>query len=78
MGTISNTLILAYAGGSIHVMLLFLAYKLSMIEIMNMDMIATEVVRAISGSIGLLFAIPVTTIVGAFLLPQNKIMNEAE
>ena len=78
MGTMSNTLILAYAGGSIHVMLLFLAYKLSMIEIMNMDMIATEVVRAISGSIGLLFAIPVTTIVGAFLLPQNKIMNEAE
>ena len=72
MGTMSNTLILAYAGGAIHVMLLFLAYEFSLLEIMNMDMIATEVVRALSGSIGLLLAIPLTTIVGALLLQNHQ------
>ncbi|NMA83001.1 MAG: YibE/F family protein [Epulopiscium sp.] len=72
MGTMSNTLILAYTGGAIHVMLLFLAYEYSLLEIMNLDMIATEIVRALSGSIGLLCAIPLTTVVGAFLLQAKE------
>ena len=63
MGTMSNTLILAYTGGSMHLMLLLMAYDIPFIEIINQDIIATEVVRAISGSIGLVLSIPLTAVI---------------
>lgn len=63
MGTMSNTLILAYTGGSMHLMLLLMAYNVPFLEIINQDIIATEVVRAISGSIGLILSIPLTALV---------------
>ncbi len=63
MGTMSNTLILAYTGGAIQLMILFLAYDISFVEIINRDMIASEVLRALAGSIGLILSIPLTAIV---------------
>jgi len=67
MGTMSNTLILAYTGGSLHMMLLFMAHEIPFYEVINWDMIASEVVRALAGSIGLIFAIPITAIVSGYL-----------
>ncbi|GMQ60775.1 YibE/F family protein [Vallitalea maricola] len=67
MGSMSNTLILAYVGGSIHLLLLFIAYDITIVEILNMDMIASEIVRAVAGSIGLISAIPLTTWIGGTL-----------
>lgn len=67
MATMSNTLILAYAGGSLQMMLLLLAYDIPFIEIINRDMIASEVVRSLAGSIGLIFTIPITAIAAGFL-----------
>lgn len=64
MGSMANTLILAYVGGSIHLLLLFIGYNISLTEIVNMDMIASEIVRAVAGSIGLISAIPLTTWIG--------------
>ena len=72
MGTMSNTLILAYAGSSLPLLLLFMAYEASFIRILNLDLIATEVVRSLVGSIGLILAIPLTALAAGFLLKQNK------
>jgi len=63
MGTMSNTLILAYTGGALQLMLLFTAYQVPFLEIVNMDMIAAEIIRALAGSIGLICTIPLTVIV---------------
>jgi uncharacterized membrane protein len=63
MGTMSNTLILAYTGSSLHLMLLMMAYQIPFLEIINQDMMATEVVRAIAGSMGLILSIPLTALV---------------
>ncbi len=60
MGTMSNTLILAYTGGALSMILLFVAYNTPLSSIINLDIIMTEIVRSIAGSIGLLFAIPIT------------------
>jgi len=60
MGTMSNTLILAYVGSSIQVLLLFYSFNVSPYAIINMDHIASEIIRAMAGSIGLVFAIPIT------------------
>ena len=67
MGTMTNTLILAYTGASMPLLLLFLAYQQSYLKIVNMDFIATEFIRALSGSIGLVFAIPITALASAAL-----------
>ena len=45
MGTMSNTLILAYTGSAIPLLLLFIAYETSIVNVLNLDLIATEVVR---------------------------------
>ncbi|MEN1759741.1 YibE/F family protein [Anoxynatronum sibiricum] len=71
MTTMSNTLILAYTGAALPLMLLFMAYDTSIVRIMNLDMIATEILRALSGSIGLLLTIPLTVVVTSLLLKRT-------
>lgn len=75
MGTMTNTLILAYTGSSIPLLLLFMAYDIPMVEILNMDIIATEIVRSIAGSIGLILTIPITALVSTYLI-KEKTSNE--
>ena len=71
MGTMANTLVLAYIGGALPLMLLLFSQpNLSFVHIANLDMIATEIVRSLIGSIGLLFAIPITAYATAFLVTR--------
>lgn len=63
MGSMSNTLILAYTGSAIELMLLFKASNLTMREIINLDMVASEIIKGISGSVGLACTIPLTVII---------------
>lgn len=67
MGTMSNTLILAYVGSAIPLLLLFMAYESSILKILNLDIIATEIVRAVAGTIGIILAIPITALAGGIL-----------
>jgi uncharacterized membrane protein len=71
MGTMSNTLILAYTGTSIPLLLLFMAYDQPFIKLINMDFLATEFVRALSGSIGLILAIPITAVISGLLFAKK-------
>lgn len=73
MGTMTNTLILAYVGSSMP--LLLLLSQSHGVRFLNMEVIATELCAAIIGSIGLLCAIPLTAAASVFLL---KIMNEPD
>ena len=75
MGTMSNTLILVYIGSALPLMLLFLAYDISFIELINKDMIASEIIRALSGSIGLIIAIPISVLISASLFERKYIMR---
>ncbi|MER2063384.1 MAG: YibE/F family protein [Alkalibacterium sp.] len=76
MGTMANTLILAYIGSMIPLLLLFTAYQEPFISIINMDLIATEVVRALSGSIGLILSIPITAITSGLLRDKAQVKTE--
>ncbi|SHJ78983.1 Uncharacterized membrane protein [Paramaledivibacter caminithermalis DSM 15212] len=71
MGTMSNTLILAYTGSTVPLMLLFMAYETSFLRISNMDIIATEIIRSLAGSIGLILAIPLTAVISAMLIKKE-------
>lgn len=72
MGTMTNTLILAYAGSSIPILVLFMAHEASIVKIVNLDIIATEIVRSLSGSIGLVLTIPITALVASILIKKGK------
>lgn len=71
MGVMSNTLILAYVGSSLSLIMVFFSFKLSFLEIVNLDIVATEIIRSIAGSIGLVLSIPITVLVTAMLRPKN-------
>lgn len=75
MGTMSNTLVLAYTGSSIPLILLFMAYEAPFYKVVNMDLIATEMIRALVGSIGLVLAIPITALVSGWLLGLSEHKN---
>lgn len=67
IGTMTNTLILAYVGGALTLILLFLACNMGMNEILNKETIAEEVISAIAGSMGVVFTVPITAILYAVL-----------
>ena len=78
MGTMANTLILAYTGSSLQLILIFMAYKESLLKVLNLDMIASEVVRSLSGSIGMIMVIPLTSIIAAVLYGRRPMKKHEE
>lgn len=76
MGTMVNTLIFAYTGSSLATILIFVGFEKSLSEILNLESITTEIIRALSGSIGLLFAIPFTILTFVFLNKRSGEKNE--
>ena len=67
MGTMANTLVLAYIGGSLSTVLLFLSYQASLLQLLNRELIVVELLQALSGSIGILFTIPISAFVASLL-----------
>lgn len=65
MGTMSNTLVLAYIGSSLSVVLLLTAYNNSLLGLLNREMLVVEMLQTLVGSLGILFTIPLTSLVSA-------------
>ena len=58
MGTMTHTLILAFAGGAINTIVIIYAYSMPYLEFMNGYAIGIEIMRGLSGSIGIILAVP--------------------
>ena len=71
MGTMANTLILAYIGSSLSVVLLLISYNSSLLELLNKEMIVVEILQALVGSLGILVTIPITSLVCAYLFSEK-------
>ena len=56
-----NTLVLAYVGASLPVLLIFASGELGFVDAVNVELVAQEVVAMLVGSIGLIAAVPITT-----------------
>lgn len=72
MGTMSNTLIFAYVGTSLPLLLLFNKFGESYLKFLNFDFVAEEVVRAIAGSIELVATIPLTALIASYLEKKGE------
>ena len=71
IGTMSNTLILAYAGGSLGLVMIIYAYSYQMHQILNMYSVAIEIMRGISGTMGIILTVPITSLIMSVLLTQK-------
>lgn len=75
LGAIVNTLFLTYAGASLPLLILFTVNQdigLGFAQVINNEVIATEIIRTLAGSMGLALAFPVTTWLAVhFLAPKN-------
>jgi uncharacterized membrane protein len=67
-----NTLVLAYVGASLPLLLLFAAGRQAPGLILSGEQVAVEVVRSLAGSIGIAAAVPLTTAVAVMLLPAGR------
>lgn len=72
IGTMTNTLILAYIGGALATVLLLVASNRDPLSLFNMEMIVVEILQGIIGSTGILFAVPVTVVISAYLYNRNS------
>ncbi len=72
-----NTLLLAYAGASMPILLVLAASDQSMAMSANSELVAVEIVRTLCGSIGLVAAVPITTALAAIVVNRNDEADES-
>ncbi|MEO5838189.1 MAG: YibE/F family protein [Acidimicrobiales bacterium] len=70
VGSTVNTLLLAYAGASLPLMLLFVLSNQSLGTVANSEIVAVEIVRTLVGSIGLVAAVPATTWLASWVVAE--------
>ncbi len=67
-----NTLVLVYTGAALPLLLLFINNPQPLSQVVNYEINAEEIIRALVGSIGLITAVPITTFLAAHLAGQKK------
>ena len=72
MGTMANTLILAFAGSSLNMLILVQTYDIPFLQLINTDSIALEVVQSVAGSFGILLTVPLVAFISARLMVHGR------
>lgn len=77
IASVINTIVLAYAGASLPLMLLFALGNTPVGELLTGELIAQELVRSAVGTLGLIAAVPITTALAAFLATRTSATGAA-
>jgi len=72
MGSMADTLILAYIGSSLSIVLILTVFSNSLLSLINSEMFAVEILQAMAGSIGILFAMPLTAFFSSLIYTKKK------
>ena len=72
MGTMANTLVLAYIGSSLAMTLVLMVNQPTLIELLNMELIITELLQILVGSFGILMTIPLTSLICSIMYKTKK------
>lgn len=72
IGALVNTLAIAYVGASLPLLLLFFASESATLLTINKEIFATEIIRTMIGSVGLVLAVPITTLISVMMLVKRK------
>ena len=77
VGTMTTTLLLAYSGGYLTLMMTFCAQGTEPIDFINNPYVASEAVKTIVGSFGLVLVAPLTAFCGGFILRRRSVAKES-
>lgn len=72
IGSLVNTLVLAYAGSALPLLVLLTMGDFTLARAVNIELVATEVVHTLVGSIGLVLSVPITTAIAALMFAGGK------
>lgn len=72
IGALVNTLAIAYVGASLPLLLLFSLSETTTISVINREIFATEIMRTLIGSIGLVLAVPITTLLSVIMIVKKS------
>ena len=72
IGTMTTTLLLAYTGGFTALLMLFMAQGIPLVNIVNYNFIAAEILHTMVGSFGLVLTAPLTAVIGSVLLSRGE------
>lgn len=72
MGTNSNTLILAFAGTSLSMLVLNYAYDLPYLQVINSNNVGIAVMQGLSGSFGIVLCVPATVVLAAYIYKREQ------
>lgn len=73
MGTMANTLILAFTGSSLNMFILVRAYDIPFIQLINTDFIIIELLQGIAGSIGIVLTVPLVSAIASYFMVKPEI-----
>lgn len=68
IGTMTTTLLLAYSGGFLTLLMLFISREASLVQILNMKLVASEIARTLIGSLSLVIVAPLTAWISSQIL----------
>ncbi|SJZ93579.1 YibE/F family protein [Selenihalanaerobacter shriftii] len=71
IGTMTTTLLLAYSGGYLTLLMLFSSKSTSLSRMINFKMVAAEILRTLTGSIGLVLVAPITAVLAGWIYSIN-------
>ena len=72
MGTMANTLILAFAGSSLNTLILVQVYDIPFTQLINTDFICIEILQSVAGSMGILLTTPLVAAISASIMSRAK------
>lgn len=72
IGTMTTTLLLAYSGSYLPLLMLFYSKQTSCVRMLNYKVVAAEILRTITGSIGLVLVAPITAFIAAWIFSKDK------
>lgn len=74
--TASSTLLFAYIGSTLTLIILYMSSNMEFTEILNKETIAEQIIAAIAGSIGVIYTIPITSLIYSALNKDRVIYNK--
>ncbi len=81
IGTMCNTLILAFTGSSFLTLLVFLSYDVQFNQLFNSNFLSMEIAQGICGSLGIVLTVPIASLITAYVLcrsPQSPETTEED
>lgn len=78
MGTMSNTLILAFAGGSINTLVFIYAYNYQYLQVINMYSVGVELIQGIASSMGVIMTVPLSAAISAFGITHHNSVRKCD